>query len=96
LSHFSHVHALYVCQVLFNVTFTAWKWAVTTVFGILPLAITLSVFAFILLIIPALRLGKAGYKDMVEMVKHWNKNRAVKKVNNPEQEPLNRRRRLYL
>ncbi|KAJ7845131.1 hypothetical protein B0H14DRAFT_3086397 [Mycena olivaceomarginata] len=39
-------------QVLFDVSFTAWKWAITAIFGILPLFVALSLFAYFLLVLP--------------------------------------------
>ncbi|KAJ7935758.1 hypothetical protein B0H13DRAFT_2649462 [Mycena leptocephala] len=51
-------------QVLFDVSFTKWKWAITAVFGMLPLLITLGLFAYFLLVLPLWNLVKVGLKDM--------------------------------
>ncbi|KAJ7478451.1 hypothetical protein FB451DRAFT_1242037 [Mycena latifolia] len=51
-------------QVLFDVSFTAWKWAVTAIFGMLPLLITFGFFAYFLLVLPLWNLVSAGLKDM--------------------------------
>ncbi|KAJ7110644.1 hypothetical protein C8R44DRAFT_800384 [Mycena epipterygia] len=52
-------------QVLFDVSFTAWKWAITAVFGILPLFVALSLFTYFLLVLPCSNLVRAGYNDSV-------------------------------
>lgn len=42
-------------QVSFDVSFTPWKWAVVSIFGIVPLFLNLAVLATILGVIPAYR-----------------------------------------
>ncbi|KAJ6582329.1 hypothetical protein B0H19DRAFT_1118053 [Mycena capillaripes] len=51
-------------QVLFDVSFTKWKWAITAVFGMLPLLITLGLFAYFLAVLPLWNLARAGWSDM--------------------------------
>jgi hypothetical protein len=51
-------------KVLFDVSFTKWKWAITAVFGMLPLLITLGLFAYFLLVLPLWNLVSVGLKDM--------------------------------
>ena len=45
-------------QVLFDVSFTPWKWAITSVFGIVPLAGILSFLAFTYIIKPLFIWGR--------------------------------------
>ncbi|KAF7354191.1 hypothetical protein MVEN_01106800 [Mycena venus] len=37
-------------QVLLDVSFTVWKWVITSIFGILPLSLTLGSFAYYLVV----------------------------------------------
>ncbi|KAF7315997.1 hypothetical protein MIND_00117000 [Mycena indigotica] len=53
-------------QILYDVSFTRWKWAITAVFGMLPLAIALALFAFFLLVLPVWRLLRRGWTDMAD------------------------------
>ncbi|KAJ7644510.1 hypothetical protein FB45DRAFT_999534 [Roridomyces roridus] len=53
-------------QILYDVKFTAWKWAVTALFGILPLLVALGLFATFLLVLPAYRLIRRGADDMAD------------------------------
>ncbi|KAJ7092880.1 hypothetical protein B0H15DRAFT_164511 [Mycena belliarum] len=51
-------------QVRFDVKMTPWKWAITAVFGALPLAATLCALAYLFLVVPAVfavRRRRAGY-----------------------------------
>ncbi|KAJ7222028.1 hypothetical protein C8J57DRAFT_1253777 [Mycena rebaudengoi] len=51
-------------QVLFDVLFTRWKWAITAVFEMLPLTITLGLFAYFLAVLPLWNLARAGWNKM--------------------------------
>ncbi|KAJ7263413.1 hypothetical protein C8J57DRAFT_1070456 [Mycena rebaudengoi] len=51
-------------QVLFDVSFTRWKWAITAVFGMLPLTVTLGLFAYFLAVLPLWNLARAGWSEM--------------------------------
>ncbi|KAJ7430214.1 hypothetical protein B0H11DRAFT_1893838 [Mycena galericulata] len=52
-------------QVLFDVSFTTWKWVITAIFGMLPLFVALGLFAYFLLVLPCSNLVRAGYNDSV-------------------------------
>ncbi|KAJ7744124.1 hypothetical protein B0H16DRAFT_1889710 [Mycena metata] len=60
-------------QILFDVNFTPWKWAVFALFGALPLFVALSLFAYFLLIRPAWNLIRLGYGDMLDAAKEGAK-----------------------
>ncbi|KAJ7144961.1 hypothetical protein C8R43DRAFT_560941 [Mycena crocata] len=47
-------------QILFDVKMTAWKWAITAIFGMLPLVLALGGFAFIFLVSPCIDSVKRG------------------------------------
>ncbi|KAJ7187577.1 hypothetical protein GGX14DRAFT_580968 [Mycena pura] len=51
-------------QVLFDVSFTKWKWAITSIFGICPLFVTLSLGVYFLALLPLWNLARAGWADM--------------------------------
>ncbi|KAJ7657309.1 hypothetical protein DFH06DRAFT_991164 [Mycena polygramma] len=61
-------------QVLFNVAFTKWKWAITAIFGIFPLFIVLALFAYFLLG-PVWNWFLDGYNDSgyATKVKTWGR-----------------------
>ncbi|KAJ7264571.1 hypothetical protein C8J57DRAFT_1230347 [Mycena rebaudengoi] len=51
-------------SVLFDVSFTRWKWAITAVFGMLPLTITLGLFAYFLAVLLLWNLTRSGWSEM--------------------------------
>ncbi|KAJ7205009.1 hypothetical protein GGX14DRAFT_368356 [Mycena pura] len=51
-------------QVLFDVSFTKWKWAITSIFGILPLFVTLGLFVYFLALLPLWNFARVGWSDM--------------------------------
>jgi len=66
-------------QISYDVAFTVWKWVVSAIFGVLPLTIVLFLIILNWLILPVLRLVKAGYSDTAKSLKDWNENRITKK-----------------
>ena len=56
-------------KVLFDVSFTTWKWVITSIFGFLPLFSALSFFAYFLLVLPFWHLARTGYMDMTYAAK---------------------------
>ncbi|KAJ7768671.1 hypothetical protein DFH07DRAFT_807562 [Mycena maculata] len=54
-------------QVVFDVKMTAWKWAITAIFGMFPLVLALGGFAYIFLISPFIDSLRRGYGN----VRRW-------------------------
>ncbi|KAJ7657272.1 hypothetical protein DFH06DRAFT_1197842 [Mycena polygramma] len=63
-------------QVLFNVGFTKWKWAVTAIFGIFPLFIALALLAYFILV-PVWNWFRDGYNESryASKAKAWGRER---------------------
>jgi len=60
---YCHYNSHNLQQILFDVNFTRWKWAITAVFGMLPLALILSFSAVTFAIIPIIRWIRGKFQD---------------------------------